>query len=232
MKKDMLAKSLSIDVWAWCWIANLIFVHTFLNASGVLHVGLTTGNHTGNLIKLGFAFLQKDENELFFFFKPVVLVLLAFFIGAFLLGLFLEEKEEMVFSYGKFQVPFLVLLFVCSVFPLPSSYFWYLMALGMGFQNAMYFRLRNYLIRTTHMTGVVTDMAVSLAYILRGKKEYLSRFVLCSSFLFVFVLAAFFAFLNHQKSIFSLEHVAFCMQLLACIFHFIYVYKRKKTEKN
>lgn len=232
MKKEACQNGLSIDFLAWCWIASLMFVHTFLNASGVLHFGLTTGNHTGNLIKLGFAFLQKEDNELFFLFRPVVLVLLAFFLGAFLLGLFIEEKEEMVFSYGKFQVPFLLLLFWCSVSPALEPYFWYLMALGMGFQNAMYFRLKNYLIRTTHMTGVVTDMAVSFAYLLRGKKEYWSRFVLCSSFLSVFVLAAFFALLNHQKAFFSLPLGAFFMQLLACLFHFVYVNKRKKQEKK
>ena len=57
----------------------------------------------------------------------------------------------------------------------------------MGLQNGTYIRFHNIIIRTTHMSGYVTDAAVSLGRAFRGNKEerFKALYLIYSIFCFV-----------------------------------------------
>jgi len=44
-------------------------------------------------------------------------------------------------------------------------------SLGMGLQNGTYFKVRGVVVRTTHMTGYLTDAAFSLGAVLKGNRH-------------------------------------------------------------
>ncbi|MGL4633520.1 MAG: DUF1275 family protein, partial [Cetobacterium sp.] len=49
--------------------------------------------------------------------------------------------------------------------------FVFILAFSLGLQNGLFIRYRGMVIRTTHMTGTVTDLGVVIGHYLRGNRE-------------------------------------------------------------
>ena len=139
------------------------------NALTVLSgLGIPTSHVTGNLTQLPVVVVQWDGARL----VVVVLMVLAFFVGAAISGAVVESTElRMGRRYGV-----LLLLAGAAIaagaaamqggaLGLGSG----LVAMAAGIQNAMATRMSAAVVRTTHMTGVVTDLGIALGKAIAGR---------------------------------------------------------------
>ncbi len=153
----------------------LSFVAGCVNITGVLATNTLTTNVTGH-----FAFFSE---ELFLKKNTIALVSLAYIIsflaGAFISGLLIEltSKEKYYLSYiVPISIEITILSacgFLYSFFP--SEIFKYpvqlscLLLFAMGLQNALVTKISNSVVRTTHLTGLFTDLGIELSQIITKK---------------------------------------------------------------
>lgn len=156
----------------------LAFVAGFVNAAGFVLLGVFTSHVTGNLGGAMGEVAGHDVAEAGLVVErggPRGLLLVgAFFIGAVFASLVLEAHTSRSRSsaYGVALALESVLLSACAVAPasmfgvsgatlaLPLSF-------AMGMQNSLVTRISGAVIRTTHLTGVVTDLGIEAARWLR-----------------------------------------------------------------
>lgn len=172
-------------LFSFTWIGMLTFLAGAVNISAIILFETTISHHTGNLSKVAIA-LGTGQFGLFWF---MALILGMFFLGSMISGyLFYDKTGELKILYVALPASFGIVLFVCALMTQESMILLMVMALGMGLQNGMFIRVRSILIRTTHMTGYLTDAAFSLGAILRGNTHELWKFSLYGGSILIFSL--------------------------------------------
>lgn len=148
-------------------IASLLsFVAGIVNVAGFLSVHSLTTNVTGH-----FAYFL-DEIFKFHFRERIVffLYILFFFLGSFFSNLLVEimsRKNERYIYVIPVIIESLILFFV-AIFGqiLLSNHFniiAYTLLFAMGLQNSLVTRISDAIVRTTHLTGLFTDLGIELA---------------------------------------------------------------------
>ncbi|MCL6236223.1 MULTISPECIES: YoaK family protein [Acinetobacter] len=153
-----------------------------VNAGMINVLGLVTILHqsvshmTGNVSMLAMAFIAWQPNTIIY----LILVLLCYVIGSFYSGLILGNSHfSLTRRYG---VPLSLVAFFIVLCWLLLPYFpryallWACVA--MGVQNAMVSHYKGTIIRTTHLSGVLTDLGLALGYKARGLPVESKRVVL------------------------------------------------------
>lgn len=150
------------------WISTLTFLAGAINVSGIFLLDRTITHQTGSLSRISIALVENNYAFLFDLFTYVSL----FFIGAFFSGLTTYKRNRGVrYLHSLYSLIFGVLLILGDLNTIDKVGILRIMAFGMGLQNGTYLRFQNITIRTTHMSGYVTDAAVSLGKAIRGNKE-------------------------------------------------------------
>lgn len=201
------------------WIGMLTFLAGAVNIAAILLFETTISHHTGNLSKAAIA-LGDGQFVLFGF---MALALGMFFLGSMVSGyLFYDRTGELKLLYAALPTSFGVVLFVTHYFTHESLYLLMVMALGMGLQNGTFIRVRSILIRTTHMTGYLTDAAFSLGAILRGNTHEFWKFSLYGGSIVIFFLGGLStAWLINDLGIKTLEVISLLYLALGV---FIYIF--------
>lgn len=190
----------------------LSFIAGMVNICGVLALGTLTTNVTGH-----FAFFA-EELSLGHYNTALAYIsfILAFLSGAFLAGL-LTEWTSMHKPHQAHILPMLseiiLLSWVVYTFNpgenvvLPA---WALL-FAMGMQNSLVTRISNAVVRTTHLTGLFTDLGIELSqlffYRKSGEQQQLQRGILLKTI----IISGFFTgglaggFLYSYKGIKSLQ---------------------------
>lgn len=121
--------------------------------------------------------------------KVVGSLVVSFLLGAMLAGVFLHSSNlRLGRRYGVAIIIECLILFVAALL-IPHS----LMgaascaAAGAGLQNAMAASYRNMIIRTTHMTGILTDLGFLLGQSLKGHRRHGRQVLMLSSLLIAFL---------------------------------------------
>jgi len=153
--------------------ALLSIVAGVVNIVGLLSFYTLTTNVTGH-----FAYFSERlflENYTLAF--TSVLYVLFFFMGAFLTNTAIEltSKNKSYFSYIlpiSLEIMCLtVVAFSSLLLPGTSLPLGCLLLLAMGMQNALVTKISNSVVRTTHLTGLFTDMGIELSQLLFYKKN-------------------------------------------------------------
>ncbi|MGH2664660.1 YoaK family protein [Flavobacterium sp.] len=148
-------------------IASLLsFVAGIVNTTGFLAIQRLTTNVTGH-----FAYLIEEVFK-FEFWKGFIffLYIFFFFLGSFVSNLFIEliSKNSNKLSY---TVPIFIesaILFLTAIFgqflilESPNS-FAFILLFAMGLQNSLVTSISNSKVRTTHLTGLFTDLGIELS---------------------------------------------------------------------
>lgn len=153
--------------WAWFGTAALAFIAGQVNAVGYLgfrHESIS--NMTGNTSLLGIALGQGDTGETVHW----VLAIAAFVLGAMLSGMIVQQSTlKLGRRYGVALVLESLLLFAAvPLLDASNAAGLYLASVGMGLQNGMVSAFSGAVVRTTHVTGIFTDMGIYLGHLLRG----------------------------------------------------------------
>ena len=177
-------------------IATLLsLVAGMVNVAGFLSVHKMTTNVTGH-----FAFFIEEVNVLEFR-KGMVyfLYIVFFFIGAFFSNIIVETvaKRNVRYSY---TVPILIeslILFSVAFYGSwmmdfhPNSLA-FLLLFAMGLQNSLVTAISNSVVRTTHLTGLFTDLGIELSQLFFFKQKNQRKQLKASIRLHISIIGAFF----------------------------------------
>lgn len=155
-------------------IASLLsFVAGVVNVAGFIAVQRLTTNVTGHfayfvdeIFKLRFA-----ESIVYFFY------ILFFFLGSFMSSLFVEimRRRNEQFMYFIPAVIETMILFFVAIFgniliAKNADLIAFTLLFAMGLQNSLVTTLSNAVVRTTHLTGLFTDLGIELSQLFFYKK--------------------------------------------------------------
>lgn len=150
------------------WAAVLLALNAgYINAVGLLSFfNLAVSHVTGSVSNLGIAFAEGDLSQI----QTLALVIMSFAAGNVVAG-FLVVQEEL--QSGQRYVPAFLAeaaLIVAAIllFDLERQLANYLLAAAMGLQNGLATRYSGATVRTSHMSGVVTDLGILVGRRLAG----------------------------------------------------------------
>lgn len=164
--------------WVWTGAWALAFIAGIVNVVGLLgfqHQAIT--HLTGNTSLLGEALAALDMRATIHF----ALLLGAFVAGTTLSGFIIQDSAlQLGRRYGAALLLVSLLLFVSvPLLQRESVYGMYAAACACGLQNAMVSTYSGAVVRTTHVSGMFTDLGISLGHALRGLPVDSRRLVLC-----------------------------------------------------
>ena len=160
----------------------------FINAIGLLSLfNLAVSHVTGSTSNLGTAIARGDRAHA----ASMTLVIVSYFTGNVISG-FLVNDEKL--NPGHRRRYGLVLL-VQAILLVAAIWFFkherilanYAMAVACGLQNGMATRYSGATVRTSHMTGIVTDLGILFGQRMRGKSVSLWRVQLLSALFAAFL---------------------------------------------
>ena len=169
-----------------------------INAGIVNVLGLVTVLHqsvshmTGNVSVFALALLDWNLAQLLYLFLIVVCYVIGSFYSGFILG---NSHFSLGRRYGFPLSLVAFFIFFCWAFLLYFPRYALLWAsAAMGVQNAMISHYKGTIIRTTHLSGVLTDLGLALGYCLRGldvdKKRVVLHLLILIGFLIGGIIAA------------------------------------------
>lgn len=144
------------------WTYSLILLAGAINVYGIKILSCTVGHHTGNFSWIA---IHIYNHEIPF---PFIVVVLSFFLGSVTSGIILSNNKA-----GN-EKPYNIILIgggiVLSIMEMMHLDQWLLCAVPfwLGVQNAMFVTYQQVVVRTTHMTGALTDAGFALGSYLRG----------------------------------------------------------------
>ncbi len=146
----------------------LSFTSGIVNICGVLSVGILTTNVTGH-----FAFFaQNMMAKRYLIGVEYLLYILAFLFGSFvsnfLAEYFIAKKQKAPHNAAiLIEIAALLFLAVLGVAGIDTEMYTYLIAtvmlFAMGIQNSLVSKVSNSIVRTTHLTGLFTDLGIELS---------------------------------------------------------------------
>lgn len=169
-----------------------------VNITGVLAVGTLTTNVTGH-----FAYFSEQLFLGNFKMAFVYLLYILFFLsGAFLSGLIIEWGSRYR-SHTSYVIPLcieiaIMLLISFLSFLMPEKLLSYAMFISsallftMGLQNALVTRVSESVVRTTHLTGLFTDLGIELSQFFFNRKKPEKDKLNKSIFLKLMIISCFF----------------------------------------
>ncbi len=156
-------------------IASLLsFVAGIVNVVGFLSVQRLTTNVTGH-----FAFFVDEVLKLHFTESLIYfLYILFFFLGSFVSSLLVEittrKNERFIFvvpTIIESIILFTVAFFAHTLIEDNPNLIAFSLLFAMGLQNSLVTRISNAIVRTTHLTGLFTDLGIELSQLFFYKQK-------------------------------------------------------------
>jgi uncharacterized membrane protein YoaK (UPF0700 family) len=148
-------------------LASLLsFVAGIVNVTGLFSVQRLTTNVTGHFAYIADEVVKKDFTEAWFF----LLFILFFLAGAFVSNLLVEATLKRNARYAS-ALPVTAEIFILSAIALLDEGIVHrynhevacILLFAMGLQNALVTNISNSIVRTTHLTGLFTDLGIELS---------------------------------------------------------------------
>ena len=176
-----------LATWVWVGAAALASVAGIVNVVGFLGFQQQAVTHlTGNTSLLGAALVGGDVDNMI----GLAAMLAAFVAGAMLSGLIVQDSTlRLGRRYGvALTIESVMLLAAIPLFRQQHLAGPILAAAACGLQNAMATTYSGALVRTSHVSGMFTDLGIMLGHSLRGLPLARRRLALCSLVISFFFL--------------------------------------------
>ena len=206
-----------------------------INAGMINVLGLITTLHqtishmTGNASLLARAIVSQQFDLAMF----LILVILSFVAGSSYSGYILGSSH---FELGRrYGIPLsLVSLFVLLCWVLIPYYPHYALlwaSAAMGVQNAMVSHYKGAIIRTTHVSGVLTDLGLALGYFVKGLAVEKRRVFLHVLILFGFILGGIIASLCYPYLQLNTFLIPTALSLILCVVYWWIYFQNSFAQK-
>ncbi|MFT3756154.1 MAG: YoaK family protein [Pseudoxanthomonas sp.] len=166
-----------LPAWVWVGAATLACIAGMVNAVGYLGFEHQAVSHmSGTTTLLGIALAQGDWRSV----AGLWGVLIAFSLGAMLSGLIIQDSTlRLDRRYGvALTLEALLLLAAIPLFMRAQVWGAMLAAMACGLQNAMVTTYSGAVVRTSHVSGMFTDLGIGLGHALRGMRLPVRRLTL------------------------------------------------------
>jgi uncharacterized membrane protein YoaK (UPF0700 family) len=156
-----------LPVWVWIGAVALSCVAGMVNVAGFLGFEHQAVSHlTGSTSQLGIALAQGHWRQVGHLWG----LLIAFSLGAMLSGLIIQDSTLQIGRrYGvALALESALLLLAIPLFKQQQVWGAWAAAMACGLQNAMATTFSGAVVRTTHLSGMFTDLGIGLGHLLRG----------------------------------------------------------------
>ncbi len=210
------------------WLVLLMFTSGYLNSSSIILYSYSISHHTGNLTQIAISFYKDIPLQT----VSLIGVVAAFFLGGVLSGfLFYEYDAGFSKKFGTLLIIDGILLFIIHYFIEDIFIRYTTISFIMGNQNAFLVRYEGITTRSSHITGYLTDAAVCLGRMMRGKKSDVRPFlVLIFKILGFMIGAAIGCYLTQIDARLHLVLPA-VIYILAGFFYYTHIYEKDAEEK-
>lgn len=184
--------------WVWLGGGVLAFCAGMVNVIAILGFTHKAATHvTGIVSHFSIAVMQINESSA----AETFLIILSFFVGALLSGMIVRDGHlRMGRRYGFALAIESGLLFLATYgFVKASIWGEYCASMAAGLQNAMASTYSGTIVRTTHLTGVLTDLGSLFGNKLLGVPVDSKRIKLLSVIFISFLIGGFFGSFCYQR---------------------------------
>ena len=173
----------------------LALVAGIVNVVGVLSVNQFTTNVTGHFAHVITGVSQAYQSRPIYFLGFILSFLGGAICSSLIIDYFRNHSEK-----WKFRVPVIIeSLLLIGVGILPMDYITLnphkiaiVLLFTMGFQNALVTTISNSVVRTTHLTGLFTDLGIEIAQLMKNRDPKITKPLWHSVFLRVNIIGSFF----------------------------------------
>ncbi len=171
--------------------SNLSFIAGIVNIAGVLSVATLTTNVTGHFAYFAEEISLKNYSKAITF----LLFILSFLFGAFTCNTLIEItslKKPRIAHAFPMTIEVAILLIIGFGIIKHQEYIAYLLLFSMGIQNALVTQISQSVVRTTHLTGLFTDLGIELSQLFFYRKPVEKSRLRRSIFLRLSIILCFF----------------------------------------
>lgn len=205
----------------------------FINAAGYFAFQVLTTNVTGHAAQLA----VNAANANYDLAKVNAIWLFLFLLGAFSSGLVISKVGRD--RPAAYTLPIvLIIAITCFVAvygaQLHTHYLAGALLYGMGMQNAMVSMISGSVVRTTHLTGMFTDLGIDLSQALTQpmNKALRGRLVLRSSIIFTFLTGGILGGLAYHRWGFDSFYIPSGIMIVALFYDYFRVRIKKAVRKS
>lgn len=144
----------------------LSFVAGIVNISGVLSLGVLTTNVTGHFAFFSEMFINKNYIAAIIFVSYIFCFLMGAFFSNFMVEMISRKKQS--YSYSIPIIIETLIVFTAAFLPDMNKLYMlpYVLLFAMGLQNALVTKVSQSVVRTTHLTGLFTDLGIELSQLI------------------------------------------------------------------
>lgn len=151
------------------WISTLTFTGAYMNSMALMKYSIPISHVTGSWNKS----VQGLASFNFYNVLSLFDVVLSFFLGTIISGVVFSNKKLI---FNKISENYLIglgiALFITTTVLREDKLFMYIVAVITGMQNGMFITYRNTTCRTTHLTGLTTELGTQIGMIINGKADF------------------------------------------------------------
>lgn len=155
-------------------IASLLsFVAGIVNVAGFLAVQKLTTNVTGHFAFFVDELFKLDFWNGFVYFLYIFFFFLGSFVSSYLIELISQKTERYIYVFPisiEILILFAIGIFGSNLMLENSNIIALSLLFAMGLQNALVTKISNATVRTTHLTGLFTDLGIELSQLFFYKK--------------------------------------------------------------
>lgn len=175
----------------------LSFVAGIVNITGVLSIQTLTTNVTGHFAYFAEEIMKRDYVAAITFFVFTIFFLLGAFTSNFLAEL-ISKKHPNLSHVLPISIEMIVLIAVgifgtqTSLSSMEGKWIAFSMLFAMGIQNSLVTKISQSIVRTTHLTGLFTDLGIELSQLFFYKKPEEKKKLKISIYLRLSIIIFFF----------------------------------------
>lgn len=149
--------------------ACLCFFSGFINIITLFYFGYPISHFSGTFTSIAQYLYKAVGYEKLI---ELLIMIVCFMVGAIFSAIISDDSQEKnIKRYGIAMIIFGFIILILDNFIKNNKLFLYFLTLTMGFQNGMSIRFKGNLIRSTHMTGNLTDLGSYLGKVIKGEKD-------------------------------------------------------------
>ncbi|WP_291259223.1 YoaK family protein [Fusobacterium sp.] len=171
------------------WIYMLCFLGGFINTISIAKYSYTVSHFTGHVSKAAINIGDGNFLEVF----KIMSIIIAFILGSTISGSLVDGREfnlKRRYGYSIFTLGCGLLLLYATA--KDSWIFFYYLPFMIGVQNGLFISYKGVVVRTSHISGSLTDTGVYIGHCLKGKKQDKWKVYFCIFTVLIFLLGSFF----------------------------------------
>lgn len=179
------------------WILILTSLSGAINVYTVKVFGKAVSHHTGNISNIAIKLCEKNP-----LIHRLLVVIICFFVGSLVAGFLFHHKNM---HYKKTYILTLIFIGIALIilsFINKATLDTYFLPFFIGLQNGIYIKYKNTAVRTSHITGYLTDAGFNLGMFFKGQTSSIKKsifFIISILFFMIGGIASYFIIENFQK---------------------------------